>query len=458
MNKAAAGAIGVVVLLGAGYLGATAWAGQQTEIRFREQLAQMQARLPFVKVSEQRYDKGFFASTGTTTLQFGCPAEAGKPLPSATVTSTIRHGPIAGGTLAAAVVESQLRFSGGDADAQQLAAAFGASGPLTVRTVVAFDGGSRSTLASAAARLPLGKGVEIAWQGLSGDVDASRDGRAVSYRLKSPGLTLTDPAQQASVRIGALAFQGDGRALSASGAFLLGKVQGTLDAFEIAGGPPAAPVRVVFSGLAFDSETTLDGELLGGTSSFAGAGAIGDVRLDKVEMKMTMKRLHAPTYQRLMDTLTREAYRCDGVNPTAALAGLQQKMQSDVAALLRHGPEVSLDRLAVQSGGLAGELSYAVGMEPTSEAQAAQPLPALLLAHGHARASVRLPVAWVQKLTQAGAARLQGSGAPGPASADAMLELAQAQGYVVREGDLLKSEASFAKGALTVNGKPLGVR
>jgi hypothetical protein len=39
-----------------------------------------------------------------------------------------------------------------------------------------------------------------------------------------------------------------------------------------------------------------------------------------------------------------------------------------------------------------------------------------------------------------------------------MLELAESQGYVVREGDLLRSEASFAKGAMTVNGKPLGVR
>ncbi len=456
MNKAAAG-LGLVVVLGGGYLGATGWAGQQAEARHRERLAQLQARVPIIKVSEQKYAKGFFRSTSTTTLQFGCAAAGGKPLPTATVTSSIRHGPIAGGTFAAAVVDSQLRIAGGDADAQRVIAAFGDGALMRVHTVMAFDGGSSSTFASPAARLPLGRGAEVEWKSLSGEFVASRDGRAVTYRMNSPGLAITDPAQSGSVRVGAIAMHGDGQAIGPTDPFLIGKVEGTLEAMEIAGGATGAPVKVVFSGMRFTSATTLAGELLGGTSSFAGAGMFGDVKVDKFDMTMSMKRIHAPSYQRLMETVTKEAYRCDGAEQAAALASLPGKIQADLMALLRHGPEVSLDRMAVVSGGLTGEFSYAVGVEGVTEADAAQPLPAVLLTRGYARAATRVPVAWLRSLSQAGASRLPGS-VPDPAGVDAMLELGQAQGYLVRDGDYVKSEMSFAKGAMTVNGQPLGGR
>ena len=47
---------------------------------------------------------------------------------------------------------------------------------------------------------------------------------------------------------------------------------------------------------------------------------------------------------------------------------------------------------------------------------------------------------------------------PDPSTLDVMLDNFQAQGYVVRDGDDVKSEMSFAKGAVTVNGKVLGAK
>lgn len=145
MNKAAVGGVGIVVLAGAAYLGATAWGGQKAEARYHEQMARVQARLPFVRVSEDKYAKGFFTSTSTTTLQFGCPTPADAQPMTATITSTVHHGPLAGGTLAAAVIDSQLHVSG--AGAQQVAAAFGGV-PLTVHTVVGFAGNASSSFES----------------------------------------------------------------------------------------------------------------------------------------------------------------------------------------------------------------------------------------------------------------------------------------------------------------------
>ena len=452
MNKAAAVGVGVV-LVGAGYVGATAWSGQQIEARYREQLDRVPAKLPLLRILEQKYDKGLFASTSTATLGLGCPAEAGKPVPLVTITSSIRHGPIAGATLAMAVIDSQVRIAGGNADVQQLAAALGTGAPVTVHTVASFAGPVRSTLAIPAARLPLGKGAELDWRGLSGDVESSRDGRSVSYAVKSGGLTLADPGSHTVLRIGALAFQGEGRAVTPVGALMAGQLQGTLDAIELTAGAAGAQTLVTLTGLAFSSSTAIDGELLGGTSSIAAKGSFGDVKLDKIEMKISLKRLHAPTYQRLMETTTQELHRCGAADKAAALVALQGKTQADLAALLRHGPEVSLDRLAVESGGLASELSYTVGTEGVTDADAAQPLPAMLMTRAYLRAAFRVPVVWLRQLSQASAAKLPGR-TPDPSTVDVMLDQAQARGYVVRDGDYVKGEASYAKGALMVNGKP----
>lgn len=45
--------LGIVVALAAAYAGATAWSGQKTESRYRERLARLQARAPFLKLTGQ---------------------------------------------------------------------------------------------------------------------------------------------------------------------------------------------------------------------------------------------------------------------------------------------------------------------------------------------------------------------------------------------------------------------
>jgi uncharacterized protein YdgA (DUF945 family) len=454
MNKPAI-AVGTALILGAGYLGATAWIGQQTELRYREQVAQAQGRLPFVTLGEQTYKKGFFTSTSSTSLQFGCPSAAGEPPPTATITSVIRHGPIAGGRLAAAAIDSQLHIDARSADAQRLVAAFGAAGPISSHTIVAFDGSATSVVSSPAAELSLGDAASLKWQGLSGELDSNRDGTSVRYRFKGPGLSFAEPAKQVSLRIGAFDLEGDGQAIRPGGSLMAGQVHGTLDAVELAAAEAGQVYKVALNGLALTSSTSLEGDLLGGTSSFVGTGSFGETRLDKIDMKMSMKRLHAPTYQHLMDTFSKELYRCGTPGKAPDLAAIEEKTRADVLALLVYGPEMSLDRFAVESGGRTGELSYAFGVAALSEAEAKQPLSLVLMKHVHARAASRLPVAWLRQLSQAGSARLPGS-VPGPEALDVLLDRAAAEGYVVREGEYVKGELSIVDGTVSVNGKPLG--
>ena len=370
MNKVAVSGVVAVLVLGAGYLGATAWSGTQAQSRYHDQIARAQARLPFMRVSEEKYQKGFFTSTSTTTLQFGCPTAADPQAATATVTSTIHHGPLAGGTLAAAVIDSQLRIAG--AQIQPVVDAF-AGVPLTIRTVVGYTGSAHSTFDSPAAKMPIGTGGEVAWQGLSGTLETGKDARAASYRFRSPGLTLTDPKTHATVRLAGLALEGDGKATNDTGLITVGKVQGTLDSMDIGDGSGNDSARLVLTALKLNSNTWIDGDLLAGTGTFSGAGSFGDAKIDHFEMQTSLQRWHAPTYQHLMETATKEIYRCDSQDKMADLLGLQDKMKDDLVAMLRYNPELSLDKLVVQSGGLSGELSYSVGVDGVTEADARLP-------------------------------------------------------------------------------------
>lgn len=453
MNKAAVAGVGVVVLTGAAYLGTTAWSGRRIEDRYHEQIARTQTRFPFLRVAEEKYAKGFFSSTASTTLQFGCPAPAGAQPVAVTVTSTIHHGPIAGATLAAAVIDTQLGVSGGP-ELRRAIAAFGGA-PLQMHTVVGFAGNASSRFESPAARWPIGQGGAMNWQGLTGSLEASRDGRSVSYRAQSPGLTIDEPTTHATMRIGALAFHGVGMATSDAGLIVVGKSEGTLDAIEIADGRSAEPLKVLFTGLSFATETSINDGLVSGVGRFSGAGAVGDVRIDRFDLETSMQRIHAPTYEHMMATATKEIYRCDSPDKMADLLGLQDKIKDDLIALLRYSPAMAVDRLAIQSGGQTGEISYGLGIDGVSAADSQLAPAQLLMTHANAKASARLPIEWLRKISEVGASRLQGKPAD-PAAFDLMLEQARAQGWLLRDSEYVKSSVAFANGVLKVNGKVLG--
>ena len=160
MKHKAVWAVAALVVLGGAWLGATAWSGRQAQLRYGTELSRLEARFPFMRVTDRRYDKGFFSATATTSFQVGCP-RPGVPPATLTVTSVVRHGPLAGRTLAAAVIDSQLALAGA---AQPVAAAFSGAAPLTVHTVIGFTGRGRSSFESPPAHASIGGRAELDWK------------------------------------------------------------------------------------------------------------------------------------------------------------------------------------------------------------------------------------------------------------------------------------------------------
>lgn len=455
MNRGVAGAIGAVIVLGGGYAAATFWSGKVAEQRYAEQLSKVQGGLVMLRPVERSYQRGFFTSRSTATFPIGCPAADGKQALRITVNDTIRNGPIAGGTLAAAVVDSQVTLGG--SEGERINALFSGA-LLTVHTVVGFDGRFSSTMQSAAATMPVGDGAVITWRGLSGSVEGQSGSAGFTYAMKSPGLTIADPVRGMTATLAGLDVRAESGALKGS-MLGLGKGQGSIDAMTMAVSLPAPAgavgpsTTVSFTGLKFTTDTQLNNELLASTLNFSGAGVVNGAKIDRFEMQTSMKRLHAPTYQRLVEKLAGAGADC-GAAKEAVGAKMLETVQADVVALLQRNPEVSLDKLTVEHAGQRGEIAYSVGVQGVGAADAQLPLTALLMKSARLTASMRVPVAWIKRAAAEGGSRLQG-GAPPAEMVDVMIQQAAAKGFVVREGDFLASRVDYAGGAVTVNGKPL---
>ena len=132
-KKAVLGTLAAAIAVA--YGGGTWWAGSKVKSSYEAALEELPKQTALVRVIDRKYESGFFGAVSTVTFEFGCaadtaaaqvpavakPAEPGeeddeeadaestpfKPV-RITVRDTIRHGPIAGGTLAAATIDSEL--------------------------------------------------------------------------------------------------------------------------------------------------------------------------------------------------------------------------------------------------------------------------------------------------------------------------------------------------------------
>ena len=156
-KKAVLGALAAAIALA--YGGSTWWAGTKIKSSYDAAMDELPKQTALVRVVERSYEKNFFGAVSTVTLELGCAADAAAQVPAVkpadgddeeeegegegdaaapfktlrfTFRDTIRHGPIAGGTLAAATIDSELVLDvKGQAKAEQL---FGKAKPLAAHT------------------------------------------------------------------------------------------------------------------------------------------------------------------------------------------------------------------------------------------------------------------------------------------------------------------------------------
>jgi uncharacterized protein YdgA (DUF945 family) len=209
---------------------------------------------------------------------------------------------------------------------------------------------------------------------------------------------------------------------------------------------------LLFTGIKVTGDSSLDGELMSSKATVEAAGVVNGTKIDRIDAKMSTKRLHAPTVERMMNEASSSPTGCDPSSKPVAAIEILSKMQADVMSLLQYDPEFALDKLAVDYNGQHGEMAYSVGAKGITAADSKAP-PMALIEHLQVKASMHVPALWIDALGRAGSARTRQ--VPDPAVMSLMMDKGIAQGFLVRDGEFLASTIEFDHGRLLVNGKPM---
>ncbi len=483
--------IGIVVaLLLLAYPAATWWTGKQVEAHMAEQYKLVE-QVPFVKIVKRDFQRGFSSSTETVTfevfgemfrslekLQNDAAAGADAPAPGApapkplqfTVRSQIKHGPFAGGKFAAAVAESELVFD--DKTKQELAKVFGDKKPLTTRTVFNFGGGGSAVVESPAiAHTFEGNDAgTLTWGGIKADMEFSRGMHSYTMRGAAPKLEVKDNKGVHMV-MSDIQFSGDQKRVFEDEPMLYGGTQnfkiaqiefsgmpapsGGMDAGQDAAAdaapkPPAKPVLI--KNVTYDISVPVAAEFLDIVAKMGAASVLVDKQdYGPVHYDLSFKHLHARTaaklYRSMMKMYSDPAAMTQNPDPTRMLAPLAEPAME----LLKHNPEFMIDRISFKSPQGEARVSGHVKLKDAKPEDLANPM--MMLAKLDAGADLELPEAM---LAEMGAAKAQSEEEKQMQRQmfAAQLEGLTGEGYVTREGGLLKAKVAFTNGQLTVNGKP----
>jgi uncharacterized protein YdgA (DUF945 family) len=487
-KKAVLGAVAAAIAVA--YGGSTWWAGAKVKSTYDTAFDELPKQTALVRVIERKYDRGFFGAVSTVTMEIGCAADATaaaqapaakpaegeeadedkdeadikppKPL-RLTIRDTIHHGPLAGGTLAAATIDSELVLDiKAQAEAEKL---FGKTKPLTAFTKVGFDGAYATDLTVAPAKLAEdGKG-ELVWQGAKARVEVNGARTRARYDLTMPGLDFNDAAKGLQMKMGKLTAKADMD--SSAGWFLAtGKSDARLDAFEfsatkgLGGGAEAAtapkPVKVLLQNVDLTGEASIKDGLYASEGTVKGQGKIGETSIDKFEMTSSARRIHAAGYKKLADAWLQSnaAGGCGKSSKAsqAAMKALADQLAPDLKAMAKYSPEAGLDKMVVEIGGKRAEVSYTVSMAGVTDEDLQGPGTALLMKRGVLKANARLPMKWLELIAETGAESGQ---TPPPEMVAGLVEQGEEKGFVKRDGDDVTAQLEFSEGSLKVNGKPL---
>jgi uncharacterized protein YdgA (DUF945 family) len=474
MNKLIAGAAALVVVAGGG-VGVASWSGEKVASGMQTGTAKLLQMVPGVKLVDQKFTKGLMHSTHELTIAVGCPGPqdaAAEPL-QFIWRDHISHGPLPGGkNFGLAAMDSELVLP--PKWQAEVTKVFGDKPLFTAHTVVGFGGGYTAEMRSPALK-HTEKDTTVDWQGLTlvsrGDLERGMAAGG-SYTLEMPGLSITNTGSNSpgNIKLGRVTMQGQTQPTTDPALWIAPySGEGKIESVEASIKPPMGkPVTMVMDGLSFKQNSKIDKGLMFASSQFSSKARVNAFVIDKLELQSSVNKLHLATYQQMIGRILSQALRCE--KPAKSVAELDkivvEESQKDLMALLSHGLEYAVDKLAIEIGGKSAELSYKLGTTDIKPEDANLPMQQLLTTKGYAHLGMQVQMGWIEQVVQktlaARAADTESQARPEEAaqimvSVNKVVDKLLAKGIVIREGETLKSQAKFQKGEVTVNDKPMGM-
>ena len=465
MTKAAVSGVAVIVVLGAAYVGLSAYSGSVVHKHYTEALDKMQkegALPPILKVTDSKYEQGLLSSTATLSLQLGCALPgAATPAPVVTLHGDIAHGPFpAFSSLGLARIDTSIALPP-DAPAP-LRAWLAGMKPGAIRTTIGFGGASSTSVDLPAGQFKQDDG-QLQWKPMHARFQLDGARKNFSYDLDMPEVALdfSGDSGAGSFKLVNLRGQADGTVVEG---MLMGSGTGafTLDQAQVQTDSPGGKLLFNLNQLKYTTKSQEANDLLDASVALTGTAdfKMGDkaLKLDKIEVQESMKRLHAPTLRKLSlgfwQSLGGSLCAAGNSDLAETMEEQQAAMLAGMAQLLPYNPEYSVDKVAVSYEGKEGTLAYSVAANGMTAQDLQTPDRNNLLGKITAKASGKVPLAWLEKIAAESGKDRELSPQETQQQLDSAIDSLVKEGYIIREGDFISSSAQFEHGQLTINGKP----
>ena len=357
-----------------------------------------------------------------------------------TVRNEILHGPVLGFSgLGIARVDSHLILS--DDVRKEITEIFGPKDPLEVSTRVGFFGGGTTTFKSEGRTIKPAQGkTEFSWETFKVALGYSRNADAFELDGKWPKLDVKNAEENSHFVMTDMTMDGEGKRIS--GDLYGGDFKFGIDKLS-AVGKTAEPFEL--NDLELTEVVDSKGDFTG-VSIKMGSGEVKfkeltsfGIALKEIHYDVGVRRLHTATLAKIAADMKAMYGR-----PLMTVAAIDEDMISTFkisgAELLKYDPEFVIDRIGIVTADGDGFIKGLVTLKGATVEDFGSGSMGLI---GKIVADITIDLSekMIQKFPN------------GSTGAGAMVDA----GYAKRQGDRLICKIVFAKGQLTVNGKPQAI-
>jgi uncharacterized protein YdgA (DUF945 family) len=325
---------------------------------------------------------------------------------------------------------------------KEIAEVFGEKPAMTVRTRVGFFGGGTTTIASEGRKLNTKDEGDFTYETFKLSVGMGRHGDSYDVDGKWPGF-LAKGKQGGSFSMSNLTIDGNGDRVLGDiydGDFLI-----KIEEFKFQDNADAKPV--VIEGVHYGGDATTKEDLMNlalkmGTGALKGIPQLQQFNVDvkEIHYDFSLRQLHVPTIDKMSQSY-KQLYARPMIDAAEAEKAIFGPFKEHAAELLKHDPELSLDRMGfVTADGevVAKGVIKFVGATPEDFTGGA---PMALIGKIDADFTIEAAQKVIEKFPN------------GATMAGAAVD----SGYAKRDGDKLVCHITFKAGELLVNGKPQAI-
>ncbi|MEJ0098521.1 MAG: DUF945 family protein [Pseudomonadota bacterium] len=464
--------ISIVVLVAVLLAAAPGLTGRIARNRIDQAFESVPEKAPYLKIVENKWTSGWFSSEHLTTFEIVLPqltpavqvAYTGRALSPATALPVAQEIPNAPAPQSAplrislrehmlhgfflgpggiGLARMQTELVAGDDVRKKLVELFGTEQPVQVVTRLGIFGGTSTTISAKAHSLDLGKvdaslaGGTVAWDDFKLTLDIGRHASSYALDGRMPRIEVGHDKSGLHARLNDITLHGKGKRivedLYGGGAnFGIGKL-------ELTGKDKTS---TVVNDLKYDFEAGKKGDFLDYVIH-SGSGEVHNktvestgVQLKEVHFDYTLRHLHIDSLQKVMAAIRAVQARAYAGSANPRPDELLQAMKDPGLELIKHDPEVTIDRFGIVTAQGAGILKGTIKAEGITDAD---------LSAGRSDLMQKLHCDFNLEIAQALVDKIP--------NGNTMAGLGIDNGFLKRDGDKLVSHIEWRRGALLVNGK-----